>query len=65
VCIEDAKRQTLTVPSYILGAMPATAADQGYLFLAKHPLENTCTAPGIDIGYFVDFSSDSKQLAFR
>jgi uncharacterized protein (TIGR03437 family) len=65
VCVEDAKRQTLTVPSYVLSAMPTAAPDQGYLFLAKYPLQNTFTAPGIDIGYFVDFSSDSKELAFR
>jgi len=65
VCAEDARRQTLTVPDYVLGAMPAAPADRGYLFLAKHPLQNPFSAPGIDIGYFVDFSSDSKELAFR
>ena len=65
VCTEDARKQTLTVPAYVLGAMPSAPADRGYLFLAKHPLQNTFRAPGIDIGYFVDFSSDSKELAFR
>jgi len=65
VCAEDARKQTLTVPDYVLGAMPSAPADRGYLFLAKHPLQNPFSAPGIDIGYFVDFSSDSKELAFR
>jgi hypothetical protein len=65
VCAEDARKQTLTVPAYILGAMPSAPADRGYLFLAKHPLQNAFSAPGIDIGYFVDFSGDSKELAFQ
>ena len=65
VCAEDARQQTFTVPDYVLGAMPSAPADRGYLFLAKHPLQNPFSAPGIDIGYFVDLSSDSKELAFR
>jgi hypothetical protein len=65
VCAEDARKQTLTVPTYVLGAMPSAPAERGYLFLAKHPLQNAFSAPGIDIGYFVDFSSDSKELAFQ
>jgi uncharacterized protein (TIGR03437 family) len=65
VCTEEAGKQTLTVPAYVLGAMPRSPADRGYLFLARHPLQNPFYAPGIDIGYFVDFSSDSKELAFQ
>ncbi|HTQ53103.1 MAG TPA: hypothetical protein VMI94_01510 [Bryobacteraceae bacterium] len=64
-CVEDATKQTLTVPQFILNAMPTATVDHGYLFLAMHPLQNPFSATGIDAGYFIDFSSDSKQLGYQ
>src|ERR1019366_1681857 len=58
-------KQTLTVPQFILNAMPAATSDRGYLFLAMHPFQNAFAAAGVDAGYFIDFSSDWKQLAYQ
>ena len=64
-CVEEAGKQTLTVPQFILNAMPAATSDRGYLFLAMHPFQNAFAAAGVDAGYFIDFSSDWKQLAYQ
>ena len=45
--------------------MPAVPADRGYLFLAQHPLDTRFTAPGLDLGYFLNFTNDSKVVEFR
>ena len=64
-CAAEAQNQTLTVPQFILNAMPASAPDRGYLFLAMYPFQNSFAAVGLDAGYFIDFSNDSKQLAYQ
>jgi len=64
-CVESAQKGTFTVPAYVLSAMPMASSDKGYLFLVAHPLQNPFSATGIDAGYFVDFSSDSKTAAFQ
>ncbi|MFN7997928.1 MAG: hypothetical protein U0Q18_30185 [Bryobacteraceae bacterium] len=64
-CVEAAQKQTLTVPQFILNAMPAAVADRGLLFLAAHPLQNAFTASGLDAAYFIDLSSDYKRLAYQ
>ncbi len=64
-CIEEARRGTLTVPEFILKAMSAAPADRGYLFLAQHPLDTRFTAPGLDLGYFLNLTNDFKAVEFR
>lgn len=73
LCGEKAAKGSFTIPSFVLSAL---AVDEGpgpsgrppapgYLFLAVHPLANTFTAPGIDFGYFSDFSLDVKELQYQ
>ena len=64
-CVEEAGKQTLTVPQFILNAMPAATSDRGYLVLGMHPFQNAFAARGLDAGYFVDFSAVWKQLAYQ
>jgi uncharacterized protein (TIGR03437 family) len=64
-CVEEAGKQTLTVPQFILNAMPAATPGRGFLFLGMHPFQNSFAAAGLDAGYFIDFSSDWKQLAYQ
>ncbi len=65
VCIEDAQKGSLTVPQQVLSILPATAGGKGYLFLTTDPFENPFTAPGLDAGYFMNFSNDSREVQFR
>jgi uncharacterized protein (TIGR03437 family) len=65
VCIEDAQKGSLTVPQQVLSTLPSTAGPSGYLFLASDPFENPFSAPGLDTGYFINFSDDSRQVVFR
>jgi len=65
LCTEDAAKGSLTVPQYVLSAMPAATSHNGYAFLAAHPLEPRFTIPGLDIGFFFDLSSDGKAMEFR
>jgi hypothetical protein len=65
LCTEDAAKGSFTVPQYVLSAMPAVTSRQGYLFLAAHPLERGFSAPGLDIGFFLNFSNDSEAVEFR
>ena len=65
VCIEDAQKGSLTIPQQILSILPPTAGRKGYLFLATDPFENPFTAPGLDAGYFMNFSNDSREVEFR
>jgi uncharacterized protein (TIGR03437 family) len=62
-CVEDVRKQTLTVPDFVLSAMPHTS--NGSVFLTAHPLQNLFSAPGIDAGYFADLSSDSKTIGYQ
>jgi hypothetical protein len=63
MCVEDVRKQTLTVPDFVLNAMPHTS--DGSVFLTAHPLQNLFSAPGIDAGYFADLSSDSKTIGYQ
>jgi hypothetical protein len=65
VCVEDSRKGTFTVPPYVLSALPAVRASRGYLFLMSHPFESTFQAPGLDAGFFANFSNDSRQVEFR
>ena len=65
VCVEDAQKGSLTVPPQALSILPATAGHRGYLFLAIDPFENPFAAPGLDAGYFMNFSNDSREVEFR
>jgi uncharacterized protein (TIGR03437 family) len=65
LCTEDAAKGSLTVPQYVLSAMPAATSPNGYVFLAAHPLAPRFTIPGLDIGFFFDLSSDGKAMEFR
>jgi uncharacterized protein (TIGR03437 family) len=62
-CVADVRDGTLTVPDYILSAMPHTS--DGVVFLVAHPLLNLFNAPGLDVGFFADMTMDSKSLAFH
>ena len=64
-CVAPGNALELTVPDYVLSAMPPTGGDRGSLFLAAHPFQNTFSAPGIDVGYFTNLGSDSKDVVFR
>jgi uncharacterized protein (TIGR03437 family) len=65
ICIEDGQKGSLTVPQQVLSILPPTAGQRGYLFLATDPFENPFTAPGLDAGYFINFSNDSREVEFR
>jgi hypothetical protein len=65
VCVEDAQKGSLTVPAHVLSLLSPATGHNGYLFLATDPFENTFTAPGLDAGYFVNFSNDSRAVEFR
>ena len=62
-CVEDVRKQTLTVPDFVLNAMSHTS--NGSVFLTAHPLQNLFSAPGVDVGFFADLSSDSKTIGFQ
>jgi len=62
-CVEDVRNQTLTVPDYVLSAIPHTT--NGTLFLTPHPMQNLFSATGIDVGFFADLSVDSKTLGVQ
>jgi uncharacterized protein (TIGR03437 family) len=64
-CVAAAGALELTVPDYVLSALPQTSGERGSLFLAAHPFQNTFSAPGLDIGYFSNLGSDSKDVVFR
>jgi len=64
-CVAPASAGELTVPEYILSALPRSTTQKGSLFLAAHPLQNSFSATGIDFGYFADLGSDSKEVEFR
>ena len=63
MCVADVSQETLTVPDFVLNAMPHTS--DGSVFLTAHPLQNLFTAPGIDVGFFADLSSDSKTIGYQ
>jgi len=63
VCTEDAGKGTFTIPSFVLGALPAAAS--GVMFVGAHPLSQKVAISGIDFAYFVDGSSDSKSVVYR
>jgi hypothetical protein len=65
LCVGDSQKGTLLVPSYVLAVLPPASASRGYLFLGTHPFENTFSAPGLDVGYFANFSTDSRTVEFR
>ena len=65
MCVENVAKQTLTVPDVVLSSMPQGSSDYGSVFLTAHPLENLFTAPGIDIGYFANLTSDSEGIGFH
>jgi hypothetical protein len=65
LCVEDSQKGMLIVPPYVLAVLPQTSSSRGYLFLGTHPFENTFTAPGLDVGYFANFSTDSRAVEFR
>ncbi len=65
LCTEDAAKGSLTVPQYVLSALPAATSHNGYVFLAAHPLEPRFAIPGLDIGFFFNLSSDGKAVEFR
>ena len=65
LCVGDSQKGTLTVPTYVLAVLPPTSSSRGYLFLGTHPFENTFSAPGLDAGYFANFSTDSRTAEFR
>jgi uncharacterized protein (TIGR03437 family) len=62
-CVADVRSQTLTVPDFVLGAVPHTS--NGSLFLSYHPLQNLFTAPGLDVGFFADLNIESRNIAFQ
>ena len=59
-CIEEARKQTLTVPDLVLIAVPSSSNESVVLMI--HMLENLFKAPGIDVGYFSDLRCDSKEI---
>jgi hypothetical protein len=62
-CVEDIAKGRLTVPDYVMGALPD--ARHGYLFLGAHPLQHPFSARGLDAGFIVDLTSDNRDAQFR
>jgi hypothetical protein len=64
-CVAPASARELTVPDYILSALPRSTTQKGSLFLSAHPLQNSFSSTGIDFAYFADLGSESKELEIR
>jgi len=64
-CVEDIRKGQLTVPTYVLGALPPSLKNKGYLFLGMHPLQSAFTARGLDAAYLADLNSDNTTIEFR
>ncbi|HLK49731.1 MAG TPA: hypothetical protein VKT49_16425 [Bryobacteraceae bacterium] len=72
LCSEERSKGSFTIPSFVLSALPVpsaagsnTAPGRGYIFLASHPLDNSFTAPGLDVGFFRDISIESKPVSYQ
>ena len=65
ICVEDSRKGSFTVPSFVLSALPAATQQNAYLFLGIHPFSNPVSIPGVDLAYIVDGSSDYQTVAIR
>jgi len=62
-CVEDGRKGTFTIPSFVLSAVPPSVG--ATLFLAPHPFSNLVTIAGFDLAYFANGSSDYKSVDIR
>ncbi len=62
-CVEDVRKGRFTVPTFVLGALPAGRF--GYLFLGTHPFQNRFSAKGLDAAYIADLNTDYQQVEIR
>lgn len=69
ICLENANKGTLTVPSAITGSLPASATIQGIPFgslsVTGISMPKSFTASGIDSGYITYQSGQTKVLAYQ
>ena len=65
LCSEESQMGTFTVPSFVLGSLPAAEPANGTLFIGASPLSNIISVPGLDFTVLVDGSSDYKSIAVR
>jgi hypothetical protein len=64
-CVEDGRKGTFTIPSFVLSALPPTVSASANLFIAQHPFSNAIPIPGFDLAFFANGSSDYKPVALR
>jgi hypothetical protein len=63
-CVEATSKGMFSVPQFVLSALGADATG-GTIFISPHPLNQRVTAPGLDLVYIGDASSDSRTVTFR
>ena len=64
-CVEDISKGRLTVPTFVLGALPPAASGKGYLFLGDHPMQNRFSAKGLDTAFIAVLDTDNLAVTFR
>ncbi len=62
-CVEETRKGTLTIPQFMLSTLPADGG--GTIFISPHPFNQRISAPGLDLAYIGDASSDSRTVKFQ
>ncbi len=73
ICTEKASVGQLTVPAWVLSALPASGSisqsgitvPAGFLLLGIYASPATFTAPGLDVGYFSRSIAEGKNVTFQ
>ena len=61
-CVEEGRKGTFTLPSFVLSALPPSVGASANLFIAQHPFSNSIPIPGFDLAFFANGSSDYKPV---
>ena len=61
-CVEEGRKGTFTIPSFVLSALPPSVGASANLFIAQHPFSNSIPIPGFDLAFFANGSSDYKPV---
>jgi uncharacterized protein (TIGR03437 family) len=72
-CVEKAGAGQLTVPGYVLSALPASGAlsqagfsvSNGFLLVGDYPQLNTFSATGLDLGIATSLNLDGKNVNYQ
>lgn len=62
-CVEETRKGMFTIPQFVLAALQD--APGGTLFITPHPMNQRISAPGVDLAFIGDASTDSRTVTFR